>query len=590
VIKFPQVIKLGGHVDQAELQVVVALLRTHTTDLSDIEAKAGAGGLPKSVRETISSFSNGTGGTIILGLDERSGFAPAAPFDAARIRDDLASLCSTDMEPPVRADVDLVTLDQHPLVVAEIPELDPRFKPCYVKSRGEYNGSFIRSGDGDRRLSDFEIHLLHTNRGQPEDDRAPVTQASLDDLDSDAVAALLRRVRQRQRRVFAGLDDETALRRLNVVTRRDDELAIPTLAGLLALGIYPQQFVPQLNVTFVVYPGTSADAIPASGPRFLDNRTFDGPIPVIVEDALAAVVRNMSIRSFIEGAGRRDVYDYPVEALREAIVNALVHRDYSPYSRGTAVQIVMYADRLMIANPGGLYGTVTEDDLGGEGVSSTRNSVLMRLLQDVQLPDGDGTVCENRGSGIPTILRELRRAGSALPEFHNRINRFKVIFPKHALLDDATLEWIRGLAVELSPTQHMALAMLRHGKTVTNQTLRNLGLDGRRATTELSALVNLGLAVRIGERRHARYVLAAVGPTSGAEPSHETTGADRTAMLLSVLPAGAELSRQQLHELTGIPQASILRLLNNLVTQGVVEATAPPRSPNRRYRRPLRQR
>jgi ATP-dependent DNA helicase RecG len=308
---------------------------------------------------------------------------------------------------------------------------------------------------------------------------------------------------------------------------------------------------------------------------------------VIVEEALAAVIRNMSIRSFIEGAGRRDVYDYPVEALREAIVNALVHRDYSPYSRGTAVQIVMYADRLVITNPGGLYGTVTEDDLGGEGVSSTRNSVLMRLLQDVQLP-GDRTVCENRGSGIPTIMRELRRAGSPLPEFHNRINRFKVLFPKHALLDDGTMQWIRSLGHDLSPAQHLALAMLRQGKAVTNQTLRNLGLEGRRATTELSTLVSLGLAVRIGERRHARYLLAPDSPTTGTGPPREAPDEDRTATVLRALAADVELSRKDLHDRTGIPQATLLRILRDLIDQGVVEATAPPRSPSRRYRKPQR--
>ena len=182
----------------------------------------------------------------------------------------------------------------------------------------------------------------------------------------------------------------------------------------------------------------------------------------------------------------------------------------------------------------------------------------------------------------------LRRAGSALPEFHNRVNRFKVIFPKHALLDDATLAWIRGLAVELSPTQHMALALLRQGKTVTNQTLRNLGLDGRRATTELGALVNLGLAVRIGERRHARYALAPALPATNVDAARDLAGGDRVTLLLEALPLGAERSRQELHDRTGIPQTSLLRLLNDLVAHGVVEATAPPRSPRRRYRRTTR--
>jgi ATP-dependent DNA helicase RecG len=397
------------------------------------------------VRETLSAFSNDRGGTIILGLDERARFAPAEGFDAPRIRDALAATCADEMEPPVRAEIDILDVDDHPLVVAQVPELDPRFKPCFVKQRGEYHGSFTRGGDGDRHLTDFEIHLLHTNRGQPQDDRDAVAGATLDDLDGDEIAYMLRRIRQRQRRAFAGMNDIDVLRRLNVIVSLEDGRVVPTLAGLLTFGLYPQQFFPQLNATFVVYSGIAPDDRAPSTPRFLDNRSFDGPLPLIVEDAIAAIIRNMAVRSFIEGAGRRDVYDYPVEALREAIVNALVHRDYSPYSRGTPVQIVMFADRLVIANPGGLFGAVAEDDLGGEGVSSTRNPVLMKLLQDVRLPDSDRTVCENRASGIPNMLRETREAGSAPPLFDNRITRFRLTFPKHMLLNEQTMAWLSQL-------------------------------------------------------------------------------------------------------------------------------------------------
>lgn len=494
------------------------------------------------------------------------------------------------MEPPVRADIEIIEFEGRTLVVAQVPELDPRFKPCFVKQRGEFHGSFTRGGDGDRRLTDFEIHLLHTNRGQPQDDREPVDGATIDDLDGDEVAYTLRRIRQRQRRAFAGMDDLAVLRRLNVVTSVDEGRLVPTIAGLLTFGEYPQQFFPQLNVTFVVYPGRSPEDRAPGGPRFLDNRSFDGPIPLIVEDAIAAVVRNMAVRSFIEGAGRRDVQDYPVEALREAIVNGLVHRDYSPYSRGTAVQIVMFADRLVIANPGGLFGAVTEDDLGGEGVSSTRNPVLMKLLQDVRLPDSDRTVCENRGSGIPNMLREMRQTGSALPEFHNRITRFRVTLPKHALLDEETMAWLAALGSEgLTPTQHMGLALMRDGRTITNQTLRNLGLDSRRATLELSDLVSRGLAIRVGERRHARYLL---GPSIadldvGASPKERGTGgtADREATVLDMMPVGHALSRHDIQQATGLPQATVVRAINGLMAAGRVEATAPARSPARKYRR-----
>lgn len=195
----------------------------------------------------------------------------------------------------------------------------------------------------------------------------------------------------------------------------------------------------------------------------------------------------------------------------------------------------------------------------------------------------------HRASGIPTMLRELRRTGSALPEFHNRITRFKVTFPRHALLTPETTNWINSLnAGNLSATQQMALAQMRDGRAITNQSMRNLGLDSRRATTELADLVSRNLAVRIGERRHARYVLTPPGsqPTTATkEPQNTDVAADRAAAILDALPPGAELSRRDIEKATNINQMTVLRTLDTLIATGKIEATAPPKSPLRRYRR-----
>lgn len=570
----------------SELDELVTLLRASATDLADVEVKAAAGGVPRSLRETLSAFSNGHGGVVLLGLDESSGFRPASGFDLGRVQDAVAGMCADDLEPPVRADIEVGFVEQAPILVVTVPELDPRHKPCFVKQRGPYHGSFIRSGDGDRRLTEYEIHALHANRGQPRDDRAPVTDAALDDLDTDSVASLLRRVRHRQPRAF-DVPDETALQRLNVVVRSGERL-IPTLAGLLTLGQYPQQFFPQLNVTFVAVPGVSLEEIPEGGPRFLDNRSLDGPIPIMIDDTVAAVLRNMQVRAYVEGSGRRDVYDYPIEAVREAVTNAVLHRDYSAYARGTQVQVEMYADRLVVRNPGGLFGVVTEESLGSEDVSSSRNAVLAKLLPDVLRPGTDQAVCENRGSGIPTMIRVLRQAGLTPPEFRDRITSFQVTIPKHALLDAETTRWIDSLGQQgLTAAQRMALALLREGRTATNQTMRNLGIDGRRATRELADLVARGLAVRIGERRHARYLL---GPNA-ALADHDTNASgasappERDAEILALFQPGEVLSRQEVESRSGLGAAMVNRALARLIESGALTATAPPRSRKRRYRR-----
>jgi ATP-dependent DNA helicase RecG len=413
------------------LEPLVEEVRSVGTDTPSIEVKASAGKLPRTVTETLSAFCNGSGGTLILGLDEGSGFRPAPGFDAVRMREALARACADDIHPPVRSVIEIVPFEGAYVVVAHIPEIDPLSKPCYVKDRGEYQGSFIRGGDGDRKLTEYEVGLLRANRGQPRHDRDPVDEASMADLDEDAVAALLRRVRRRQPRAFRSVPDEVALQRLGVlVPARHEDALVPSLAGLLTLGVYPQQFFPQLNVTFVVLPTASKGGAPEGGPRFIDNRSLGGPIPLMVVDAVDAIARNMLVAANVQGVGREDVYEYPVEVLREAVVNAVMHRDYGPLARGTQVQVEMYPDRLLVRNPGGLFGAVSEGELGTEGVSSSRNSVLSSLLQEVNLPDTDHVICENRGTGIPTMLEQLRKAGSASVKFSNAISHFTVIFSR----------------------------------------------------------------------------------------------------------------------------------------------------------------
>lgn len=586
-----------------ELASLVALLRRRQTDLPQVEAKAAASGLPKSVRETVSAFCNDQGGLLLLGLDEEAGFTVPSSFDAAKIRDDLASLLSDAFEPPVRADVEIHDFEGGQLVLGFVPELDPARKPCYIKAKGMTGGSYTRGGDGDRLLTSYEIYLLHANRGQPRDDHEIVTEATLNDLDRDAVDRLLRRVRQREPAAFAAVDDETALIRLGVLRREQDQLGV-TLGGLITLGQWPQQFLPQLCVTFIAVPAASKDAIPDGAPRFTDNATLRGPLPQMIEDTVRVILRNTRVAGHVRGLGREDVGEYPVEALREAVTNALAHRDYSSHARGTQVQVELYVDRLVIRNPGGLFGTVTPDDLGQEGVSSSRNGYLIQLLADVYLPGTDQVVADNRGSGIPDMLARLRRANMTLPSFDDRLSRFTVTFPKHALLTPETLDWIESLDQSgLSRAQISALALMREGRHVSNGTLRQLGLDSREATQALGDLVTRGLVSRVGGHRYAQYVLddgsgedlgerddvaghpaATTPPQPSTSPAPSPRRRDRSAEIEALFSDDRTLTAAQVREQTGLGAAMTRRYLSRLVAEGRLQTTAGLRSPHRAYR------
>lgn len=383
--------------------------------MTNVEVKAAGNGCPKSLRETLSAFSKGSGGTVLLGLTDDT-FEPV-PINARGLRDAVAGMASDDMEPPVRADIEVETLpDGSQLVRVDVPAMDPLEKPCFVKMKGRYSGSYIRPGDGDRRLTNYEVDRLVENRGQPLFDREAVAEASLTDLDEELLDSYVARMTAARPRAFAGLERADVLRRLGILTA-DGGCMKPTLAAVLTFGAMPQQFFPQLCISVVALPRVTMGDLGDAGEWFLDNQTCEGPLPVMVMDAIAAVRRNMTRASVMSGEVRRDRYEYPIEVVRELIVNAVLHRDYSPGARGTHVQVELYPDRLVVRSPGGFFGVVDPSAFGDPDVSSSRNALLARLLADTALDGGQQMVAENRGSGIPTILRSLNAAGMAPPEF-----------------------------------------------------------------------------------------------------------------------------------------------------------------------------
>ncbi|MDQ2708887.1 MAG: hypothetical protein M3Z25_15165 [Actinomycetota bacterium] len=325
-------------------------------------------------------------------------------------------------------ETDFVDLEGKRILVAFVPPTAADQRPVYVTSKGVTNGAYLRTGDGDRRMSEVEIALVCAARTQPTYDHEPVLKARFEDFDRNSVARTLERVRQGSA-YLREVDDATALHRLGALSGPDPD-APPTLAGLLTFGRFPQQFFQRLMASVVVHPSDGD----VSDTRFLDNVTLRGPIPEIVTEALAVLRRNLSARAVIVEGSREDRLDFPLPAMREAVVNALMHRDYSPTTRGTQVQIDLWPDRLVIRSPGGLYGPISEEDLGEAEVSSSRNSVLAQLLSDVYLPRSDNLVAENRASGIPIMISQARWHGLPRPVFESRVTSFTVTMARSELL------------------------------------------------------------------------------------------------------------------------------------------------------------
>ncbi len=485
-----------------QLSDVIDLMRLVGTDLQNFEVKSAEKGLPKSLPETLSAFSNGSGGTIILGLSEEQGFKPVQKFNVSKIQDAFSGLCSDKLTPPVRPEISIEEFEGSPLLVAQIAELPPCDKPCYITERGRYQGSFIRTGDGDHRLSAYEVDRLIEEHKQPRYDIDIIEDAEIDEFDPQMVNDLLKRERAKHGSVFGRLNDEDSLLNLGAVKKDGSGHIRPTLAGLLTLATYPQKHLPRLCVTFASFPGTTKAEVISSGHRLLDSETLVGNIPTMIKDAVSVVNRNMRTGALIEGAFRRDLPDYPPVAIREAVANALMHRDYSPLSWGTPVQINMFADRLEIVNPGGLYGTVTIDQLGKAGTSSTRNQHLATLLESTPYPDG-GWVVENRGTGYQEIEARLAQAKMAAPIPKDTISFFSLTFSRRHLLPDE-------LNANMTP--------------------------------------------------------------------------DMRSAILDMLTKNGSVSTREIMELSGFSRAGVMRHINQLLADGIIEPTERGRSPRKRYR------
>ena len=333
------------------------------------------------------------------------------------------------------------------------------------------------------------IEVYHVEHLQPTYDLDIVPGATTDDLDPQLVAGLLARVREQHPRVFADRDGIDVLLDLQVLRHDDsDESEVggilrPTLAGLLALGRYPQKFYPRLGISIAVFPGTSRDDVFRGDERLVASKSVVGSIPVMIDDAVDSLMRWIGAKK----------PDYPPLVLREAIANALTHRDYSPDARGTQVHISVFTDRIEITNPGGLYGMVTHDVLAsphpvtGAPFVSTRNQFLFTLLESTPYPGG-GFVNPEGGDGYQRIAAALREAGIEPATTRNDINTFTMTITKQRTMANSS----PGDVVKAIMT-----VLERHSAMSVKEIMRELQLTPLAATSGMRELMKEGRVARV---------------------------------------------------------------------------------------------
>ena len=384
-----------------------------------LEIKSAASGCPKHLYDTLSSFSNqDDGGIIIFGVDEKENFKEVGVYDPQDLQKKINEQC-IQMEPVVRPLLTVAEKDGRFFVSAEIPGADITDRPVFYQGKGRLKGSYVRVGDSDEPMTEYEVYSYEAYRKKYQDDIRAVERASLSSLNHDMLSRYIDLLKAGKPRLAAISDDDIyelmSIKRHNTLT----------LSSVMNFGIYPQVYFPQLCIIATVVPGTEMGVVGEEGERFTDNQRIEGNIPEMLDGAMKFVSRNMRTKTFIDPhtGKREDQTDYPVVAIREVILNALVHRDYSIHTEGMPIQVIMFEDRVEIRNPGGLYGRIRIDQLG-KVQPDTRNPVIASELEVLK-------VTENRYSGIPTIRRAMKEYGLPNPEFLDERGSFIVKFYKH---------------------------------------------------------------------------------------------------------------------------------------------------------------
>jgi ATP-dependent DNA helicase RecG len=473
-----------------------------------IEAKR-ASEAGKSLLETVCAFANEPGlggGWLLLGVvREELALFPSYQVEGVPQPDklcaDLATQCREVFNLPVRIELSTERVDGQAVVVAYVPEAQPQDKPVFFKSQGLPKGALRRVGSVDQHCTDDDLAVFYQGRQRESFDAGLLPDASLDDLAPEALADY------RQTRAEANPDaeelrwsDEELLRALGCIHADAAGAWRPTVAGLMLFG-KPQALrrcFPMTRVDYIRVPGR--EWVPDPDRRF-DTIELRDPLFRLIRRAQAAVLDDLP-KGFALKEGDLQRQDRPVipqRVIREALVNALMHRSYRSHS---PVQIIRYANRLEIRNPG--FSLKSPEHLGEPG-SEPRNPRIAAVLHETRF-------AETKGSGIRVMRETMEQAGLTPPLFESdRGNdQFVARYFFHHFLGADDVAWLAQFKdAQLSPDEAKALIVVREAGAIDNASYRALNkVDTLAASAALRRLRDAGLLQQKGRGSATYYVPA----------------------------------------------------------------------------------
>jgi len=441
--------------------------------------------------ETLAALANTHGGVLLVGVS--SAGRPTGIPDVEETRAALQTAGLLASPPLILPLPRTIEVDGKAVCLVEVP---PGLPHVYSMD-GRY---LTRTGAQNRLLSAGELSALLLARGEAGFESRPVPDTTLDDLDPTLVQAYLERLGY----LLAGGGEAAAAPR---TLSEDHEWAkallargcltqtgsgpVPSYAGVLLFGRQPQRFLRNAQITLVRYAG------PQMGDEFL-RHDASGALPEQIRQAETFVTTNMRRGMRLSGFTRQETTEYPLGVVREAIVNAVAHRDYA--IRGDDIRVLMFSDHMEVYSPGRLPGHVTLDNLITERFS--RNEAIAQALSDL------GFV-ERLGYGIDRMVASMAEAGLPAPLFEETVAGFRVTLRgrgEELVSPELAPRWGNR---RLNPRQERAVAHLAEHGTITNREFRELcpDLSDETIRRELADLVDQGLIVKVGERKATYYML-----------------------------------------------------------------------------------
>ena len=399
--------------NEKEIFELIEQIHNRQYESRDIEVKSGREGNPRKFYDTLSSFSNTSGGTIVFGIDEKSNFEICGLKDVKAMQQ-IVQEVSKEMEPVVRPTITPIQYKNGAnLLVVEVEEMEFIEKPCYYRPLGLMKGSFIRTGDGDELMTEFEIYQFQIFKTQSQTELETFDSITFENIDNVKLDAFLAQAVENKPN-FSNLGKVQIMEMLGL-TRK----SLPTLLCLLMFGRYPQEIAPMMGIVCTKVSGSDYISTDSVNNRFLANESIGGTINQMFQSTLKFVKSNIQTQTIIDNNGdRNDISEYPIVALRELLMNALLHRDYSYLVRNIPISVTIFDNRIEISNPGSLLGNYKVDDLGSKYLP-LRNPFLCRNMEDLMKT-------ENRHSGILAAIKDMESNDLLPPLFEVNRGFFKV--------------------------------------------------------------------------------------------------------------------------------------------------------------------